>query len=79
MLIAIYKSADIEPHLPTREVSKREAIELEGTLPARVIMNTIWPEITDNTHLRMEERHGRMNMVLGNHLWTKHKGDWGQG
>lgn len=78
MMLAIYDRASVEIHLPVHDVSKLEACHLEGSLPSVVPMPTIWPEVTDATHLRMEERHGRLNMVLGNHLWEKHKGYWGQ-
>ena len=79
MCMAVYDAAAVLPHLPDHPVTKREAVELEGTLPQSLPMETIWPDVTDANHLRMEVRHGRMNMVLGNHLWEKHKGNWGQG
>jgi hypothetical protein len=79
MCMAVYDTATIAPHLPDHLVSKREAVELEGTLPNLIPMPTIWPDVTDSNCLRMEHRHGRMNLVLGNDLWEKHKGNWGQG
>ena len=78
MFLAIYNRADVQMHLPLDEVTKQGACNLEGSLPSVVPMTTIWPDITDQTHLRMEERHGRLNMILGNHLWEKAKGNWGQ-
>lgn len=78
MFLAIYNRADVLMHLPLEEVTKQGACNLEGSLPSVVPMKTIWPEITDANRLRMEERHGRLNMVLGNELWIKHKGNWGQ-
>jgi hypothetical protein len=41
-------------------------------------MPSLWPNVIDITHLRMEERHGRQNKILGNDLWEKAKGNWGQ-
>lgn len=79
MCMAIYDTAAVEPHLPDHEVTKHESCLLEGHLPTVIPMPTLWPEITDTNHLRMEHRHGRLNMVLGNELWLKHKGNWGQG
>jgi hypothetical protein len=79
MMIAVYEAQDVLPHLPEHDVTKREAVQLESTLPGLLNMPTIWPDITDANHLRMEERHGRTNMVLGNELWEKYKGNWGQG
>lgn len=78
MCLAIYDTASVQIHLPVHEVTKLEACHLEGYLPSVVPMPTIWPDVTDANHLRMEERHGRLNMVLGNDLWEKHKGNWGQ-
>lgn len=78
MLMAIYNRDDVQIHMPRHQVTKQEACNLEGSLPSVVPMKTIWPEITDDNRLRMEERHGRLNMILGNHLWEKAKGNWGQ-
>jgi hypothetical protein len=76
MFLAIYDSAAVEPHLPTHEVSKVESTHLEGSLPSVLPMPTLWPDVIDANHLRREDRHGRDNLVLGNHLFEKHKGTW---
>jgi len=77
MFLGIFNAADIEPLLPTYEVSKRESCDLEGALPHRLHMPTLWPDVVDTTALRREDRHGRDNLVLGvEGVWEKHKGTW---
>lgn len=76
MFLAIYNATDVEPLLPEHQISKVESTHLEGALPYRLNMPTLWPDITDANHLRREDRHGRDNLVLGNHLFLKHKGTW---
>lgn len=80
MHLGIHDSAQLRPILETypAEIDKRASIFTEGDLPSRVNYATIWPEINDATALRMEHRHGRDNLVLGNDLFEKHKGNWGQ-
>jgi hypothetical protein len=79
MNMGIFDSAALSPLLPDTEASKDDAIRLENDLPMRLPgMGVLWPDVIDTTHLRMESRHGRMNLVLGNHLFEKHKGSWGQ-
>lgn len=79
MSMGIFDSEALLPLLPEGEASKSDAINLENDLPMRLPgMGVLWPDVIDTTHLRMESRHGRMNMVLGNDLFEKHKGNWGQ-
>lgn len=81
MYLGIHDSIQLGPALSVYpdHLEKRDAINGESDLPTRVQgYGVIWPEVHDATHLRMEERHGRLNMVLGNHLFEKHKGSWGQ-
>lgn len=80
MHLGIHDRTQLQPVLESYplEVDKRMSITTEGELPLRLNYGTIWPEITDATALRREERHGRDNLVLGNHLFEKHKGNWGQ-
>lgn len=79
MHLGIYDSADLEPLLPEHEVDKGGAIRSENDLPQQLPrMRPLWPEILDIQMLRREVRHGRDNLVLGNHMWEKHKGNWGQ-
>lgn len=80
MHLGIHDRTQLQPVLesyPT-DFDKRMSITSEGEIPLKVTYGTIWPEISDTTALRMEERHGRNNLVLGNLLWEKHKGNWGQ-
>lgn len=76
MFLAIYEAATVKPLLPEGPVSKGDAVRLEGHLPTLLTMPTIWPDVTDATHLRREHRHGRDNLVLGNRYFEKHKGTW---
>lgn len=80
MHLGVYQTAELAPHLPQHEVDKNGAIRSESDLPQHLPnMNPpLWPEINDLNFLRREVRHGRENLVLGNHMWEKHKGNWGQ-
>lgn len=80
MYLGVYDSAELRPVLdqaPTH-VDKRTSIEWEGLIRDRLPHPTIWGEVTDAVG-RMEERHGRMNLVLENQFLRKFKGNWGQG
>ena len=76
MFLAIYDAAEVKPLLPAGPVSKRDAINLEAHLPSLLTMPTLWPDVTDATALRHEQRHGRDNKVLGNEHFLKFKGTW---
>lgn len=78
MYLGIHDREQLEPVLSTypATIDKETSITLEGDLPRHVTYDTIWPHITDRTALRTEHRHGRENLVLGNHLWEKWKGTW---
>jgi len=78
MFMGIHHTSSLEPILDRypAEQSKEDAIRIEAELPGLLTYTTIWPDITDRTALRTEERHGRNNLVIGNHLWEKHKGTW---
>src|SRR5690606_20970585 len=76
MFLAIYNTVDVEPLLPTHELTKADSIHWEGHLPHLLRMPTIWPDVVDATALRREHRHGRDNLVLGNDLFLKWKGTW---
>lgn len=78
MFMGIHNSATLKPLLAEypEVMSKQEAIEAEAALPQRLDYPTLWPDITDRTALRTETRHGRENLVLGNHLFEKAKGTW---
>lgn len=80
MHLGIHDRAQLQPVLDTypATLDKRMSINSEGDLPQRVDYGIIWPEISDATFLRMEHRHGRNNMILGNEMWEKAKGNWGQ-
>lgn len=79
MQLGIYDSATVLPLLPTHDLTKTESIYWESHLPTLLpAQPMLWPDVTDATALRHDQRHGRENKVLGNHLWTKHKGHWGQ-
>lgn len=78
MFLAIYDAATVEPLMPKGPVTKQDAIKLESDLPTILTMPTLWPDVVDATAPRMEHKHGRENKVLGNHLFEKHKGNWGQ-
>lgn len=78
MYLGIHDRTQLAPVLATYpdEIDKRTSVQLEVDLPRRVNYGRIWPEIADHTALRQEHRHGRDNLVVGNHLWEKHKGTW---
>lgn len=61
--------------LPEQQ-SKEDSIRLEGEIPAQLGWSTIWPEVTDHTALRREDRHGRNNLVVGNRYFEKAKATW---
>lgn len=77
MQLGIHESAQLRPLLPDHAVSKEESISMEIGWPRYLNYSTLWPDVTDANHLRMEERHGRLNMVLGNGLFEKYKATWG--
>ena len=58
-------------------MDKAGSIAWEGALPKRLNHGCLWPEVTDATG-RLEERHGRTNLVLENRYLRKFKGNWGQ-
>lgn len=76
MFLAIYDTATVAPLLPVGPVDKGEAIRLESHLPSVLPMPTLWPDVTDATALRREDKHGRDNLVLGNQYFLKWKGTW---
>jgi hypothetical protein len=78
MFMGIHHTSSLKPVLDRypAEQTKEDAIRIEAELPALLTYTTIWPDITDRTAKRTEERHGRTNLVVGNHLWEKHKGTW---
>lgn len=76
MYLAVYDSAELAPHLPKGTVTKEHSIQLEAQLPTLLNMPTLWPNIRDANALRTEYRHGRDNLILGNHLFEKAKGTW---
>lgn len=78
MFMAVHDTSQLEPHRARIEACKTRAdsIRLEADLPSLVNYDTLWPHITDRTAIRQEIRHGRNNLVLGNHLFEKHKGTW---
>ena len=78
MYLGIYDSAALAPVLATfpERVDKETAIRCEVDLFKRLPMPVLWPEIVDRNALRTETRHGRVNLVLGNDLFEKHKGTW---
>lgn len=80
MYLGVYDRPDLEPVLADAPdpVDKRQSIEWEGRIRSVIHAPTLWPEVTDAAG-RLEERHGRMNLVLENRLLRKWKGNWGQG
>lgn len=78
MFMGIHSAATLKPILATfpEVMTKEQAIQAEAHLPSLLDYPTIWPEITDRTALRTEVRHGRENLILGNHLFEKAKGTW---
>ena len=80
MYLGVYDRPDLEPALADAPdpVDKRQSIEWEGRIRSVINAPTLWPDVTDATG-RLEERHGRTNLVLENRLLRKWKGNWGQG
>lgn len=79
MYLAVYNGGLLEDaiaHAPDT-MDKINSIAWEGELPKRLDQPTIWPDVTDATG-RIEERHGRPNLVLENRYLRKWKGNWGQ-
>lgn len=78
MYLAVHDTAQLAPVLETYPdtVDKETAILLERDLHARVAYDTIWPNVSDHTNLGTEERHGRMNLLVGNAYFIKWKGTW---
>lgn len=78
MYLGIYDSAALAPVLDVlpERVDKETAIRCELELSDRLPMPELWPNVIDGYALRTEERHGRTNLVLGNHLFEKWKGTW---
>lgn len=57
-------------------LSKQDAIDWEWKLRDEVPMPTLWPDVRDANALRSEERHGRLNLIIGNTHVEKWKGHW---
>lgn len=80
MYLAVYDSQNLAAAIEDApaEMSKQWALAWENAITERLTMPTLWPEVTDATG-RLEERHGRQNLILENGLLRKAKGHWGQG
>lgn len=81
MYMAVYDSAELVKALEDapygRDMTKVLSIYWEGELANRIQYPTLWPEVID-ANGRLEEHHGRLNLVLENEFARKWKGNWGQ-
>lgn len=77
MYLGVYNRQDLEPALTDAPatMTKETSIHWECELPRRIHYPILWPEVTDATG-RIEERHGRTNLVLENTYLRKLKGTW---
>lgn len=77
MYLGVYDRDQLEPAIEDAPLvmDKAWSIAWEGALPKRLNYPTLWPGITDGTG-RIEERHGRKNLVLENKYLRKWKGTW---
>ncbi len=76
MYLGIHERDQLAPVLARYPavIDKEEAIRLEVDLPLHVNYDTIWPNVTDRTALGTEQRHGRLNLLVGNAYFVKRKG-----
>lgn len=77
MYMAVYNRVDLEPVLADAPpvMDKASSIHWECVLADRMNLPVLWPEVTDASG-RIEERHGRRNLVLDNRYLAKWKGTW---
>lgn len=75
MYLGIYDRNDLLPIFAEAPdpVGKEASIEWEHRIRHALPYPALWPEVTDSTG-RLEERHGRMNLVLENQFLRKWKG-----
>lgn len=75
--VGIYTTDTLRPFLDTApdRVDKEEAIRWETRIRDALKYPTIWPDIADRRG-RIEDRHGRTNLVIGNEHIRKWKGTW---
>lgn len=75
MYLGIHHTDRLAPVLATypNEVDKDTAIRLEVDIMRRLHYPALWPTIQDYNALGTEHRHGRDNLIIGNHLWRKYK------
>lgn len=78
MYLGVHDTAQLAPVLARYPdvVDKETSIRLEFDLPLHVNYDTIWPDVTDRTAFGTEERHGRLNLLVGNSYFVKRKGTW---
>lgn len=77
MYMAVYNRDDLAPAIADapETMDKPSSIVWEGELAKRISYPTLWPEVIDAAG-RIEERHGRRNLVLENRYLAKWKGTW---
>lgn len=77
MYMGVYQRDDLEPAIEDAPavIDKAWSIAWEGALPKRLNYPTLWPDVTDAVG-RLEDRHGRTNLVLENRYFRKWKGTW---
>lgn len=77
MYLGVYNSLDLRAALTDApsDVDKQTSIRWESELPNRLPCPTLWPEVNDATG-RIEEHHGRRNLILENRYLRKWKGTW---
>lgn len=77
MYMAVYNRDDLKPAIADapQTMDKQSSIVWEGELAKRLEYPTLWPDVTDTTG-RIEEHHGRKNLVLENRYLRKFKGTW---
>lgn len=79
MYLAVFDSPTLERalHDAPEQMDKQASINWEGELGMRLQLPTLWPDVID-ANGQHQERHGRLNLLLGNEFARKWKGNWGQ-
>lgn len=75
--LAVYDRNDLTPLLDEAPdpVDKEQSIHWEARFRRTLNYPTLWPDVVDATG-RIEDRHGRSNLVLENRYLRKWKGTW---
>jgi hypothetical protein len=77
MYLGVYDRTTLQPVLDAAPalVDKETSIEWEHRIRHVLDYPVLWPDVVDATG-RLEERHGRTNLVLDNRYLRKWKGTW---